>query len=212
MHRVSWMSPGKYTLTCPGRTTLRIPLHELRLSLRALRVVDPRIRSHLGFPSLDGVDHPAPSVVVGRPVEPGGFRMREEQEPVRRISVQLPGLGGVLVQPRQPVLRGRRLEELLHPAAKARHQLGGQRPPPRTREFREQLERILFHVGKVIVASGWRQTRHLHSTRASSAMSGSRLGNVQAWPTSTCSSRSTCCSQKVASRALHDACASALRR
>src|ERR1700730_415925 len=217
---------GQKHLDLSGAHQGRIPFHE---SHPALRVLYPEICPHLDFPLLNRVDHPPPTVVVGWPVEPCVFSVRQKHEPMRRIPVQLCICGSIPVQRCQPLLRGRRLEELLQMMATTSDYFGGKRSPRRRDPFNERLQRIPGHnfflqvgadadgfklVRNVGVCLTWRNTHHLHLIRASDATSRSSCATVEACrnPISTCSSPLMCCSRKAALRALPNGCGLAHRR
>ena len=178
--------------TCPGRTSVESLFTS---STPPSGFLDPGIGSHLDFALLHRVDDPPPAVIMGRPIQAGVFRVRQQHEPVRRVPVQLLVGRSFPVQCRQPLLRGGRIEEFFQVAPTTSDHFGAERSPDRL----DALDRRFKCIGGHVLSSGssrtepvqacghklatmptWRKTHHLHCIRASDATSGAGCARLPA--------------------------------
>lgn len=109
----------KIDLHSPGPNDRRSSLHKTRAFAR---LIDARIGSHLHFTVQNTIDDPALPMIVRNAISPFGLGVREQDEAMHRIAIELAALGTFVAQVCEPRLGPRRLKQL----GKARAAIGNQ--------------------------------------------------------------------------------------
>ena len=110
---------GKIDLHIPGPNDRRSSLHQANSFARLLH---PRVGSHLHFTVQNTIDDPALPMIVRNAISPFGLGVREQDEAMHRIAIELAALGTFVAQVCEPRLGPRRLKQL----GKARAAIGNQ--------------------------------------------------------------------------------------
>src|SRR3546814_7324103 len=99
-------------------------------------------------------------MIMRRPVQPGRFAMRQQQEAVHRIAIQRPAGRLRLMQCRQPGLRLRGLRQGFQMVAAFGDQGRAERPPDGPDAVDEMLQAGPGHRLSLRLRPGWRSEEH----------------------------------------------------